>query len=157
MPSDGASIAADGSVRIAADEKLDLDLVAGNISGGGTAAVGAAAAVPVITKTTTAYIGDYAQRHGQGRRRRRRRQDRALDLTQIDTRFDRATAVVAATRSTSATTTASTPASRSSTTTAAARRSAGLTDNGVDIDGAADGLQSAVYYVLVVDAPAASS
>ena len=51
--SDGAVLTADGNVRIAADETLDLDLVAGNISGSGTAAVGAAASVPVITKTTT--------------------------------------------------------------------------------------------------------
>ena len=63
---DGAVLTADGNVRIAANEKLDLDLVAGNISGSGTAAVGAAASVPVITKTTTAYIGDHARVTGKG-------------------------------------------------------------------------------------------
>ena len=56
----GASVNADGSVRVSADERLTLDIIAGNISVGGTAGVGAAAAVPIITKTTTAFIGDSA-------------------------------------------------------------------------------------------------
>ena len=41
---DRAKITADGSVRVAADETLTLDVIGGNISGGGTAAVGAAVA-----------------------------------------------------------------------------------------------------------------
>src|SRR6185436_21128031 len=43
-PTDGTRIDADGSVNVAADEHLKLDVIGGNISGGGTAAVGAAAA-----------------------------------------------------------------------------------------------------------------
>src|SRR5437773_6340295 len=38
-----------------------MDVIGGNIGGGGTAAVGAAAAVPVITKNTHASIGDNAK------------------------------------------------------------------------------------------------
>jgi hypothetical protein len=64
--SDGATIDAGGSVRVNADERLDLDVISGNISGGGTAAVGAAAAVPVVTKNTHAYIGNYATVNAAG-------------------------------------------------------------------------------------------
>ena len=53
----GATVNADGSVRVAADEKLKLDVIAGNISGGGTAAVGASVAVPIVHKETHAFIG----------------------------------------------------------------------------------------------------
>ena len=56
---DGAVIRADGSVRISANEALTLNVVAGNISASGTAAVGAAVAVPVVTKNTHAYIGNF--------------------------------------------------------------------------------------------------
>src|SRR4029077_2853303 len=49
-PSDSAAVRARGSVRGGADEQLKMDVIGGNIGGGGTAAVGAAAAVPVITK-----------------------------------------------------------------------------------------------------------
>ena len=51
---------------IAADEKMKLDVIGGNISCGGTAAVGAAAAVPVITKNTHAFIGDNAKVNAAG-------------------------------------------------------------------------------------------
>src|SRR6185503_573591 len=57
---------ADGSVRVAADEKLKLDVIAGNLSGGGTAAVGAAVAVPIITKDTHAFIGSGAHVNAKG-------------------------------------------------------------------------------------------
>ena len=56
----------DGSVRVAADEALKLDIIAGNFAGGGSAGVGAAASVPVVTKTTTAFIGDRASVTGRG-------------------------------------------------------------------------------------------
>src|SRR5207248_5882027 len=46
---DGAQVDAGGSVRVAADESLTLNVIAGNFSGGGSAAVGAAVAVPVVT------------------------------------------------------------------------------------------------------------
>ena len=93
----GAKIFADGSVRISADERLELNVVGGNISGGGTAAVGAAVAVPVVLKNTHAWIGDFAQVNGRG----------ALPLdvvtgsytvTAVDTRFNPANAVDAGAR-----------------------------------------------------------
>ncbi|MFL6035275.1 MAG: beta strand repeat-containing protein, partial [Gaiellaceae bacterium] len=62
----GAKIFADGSVRVAADESLTLNVIAGNISGGGTAAVGAAVSVPVVTKETHSWIGNFAQVNGNG-------------------------------------------------------------------------------------------
>ncbi len=45
---------------------MDLDVIAGNISGAGSAAVGGAVAVPVITKNTHAFIGDHARVNGKG-------------------------------------------------------------------------------------------
>ena len=40
---------------------MTLNVIAGNISGGGSAAVGAAVSVPVVTKETHAWIGNFAQ------------------------------------------------------------------------------------------------
>ena len=59
--SDGAAITATGSVGVTADERMTLNVVAGNISGGGSAAVGAAVSVPVVSKETHAWIGNYAK------------------------------------------------------------------------------------------------
>ncbi len=64
--SEGASITAGGSVGVMADESMTLNVVAGNISGGGTAAVGAAVSVPVVTKETHAWIGNYAHVNATG-------------------------------------------------------------------------------------------
>ena len=61
-----AQVDADGTVRVAADEMLTLNIIAGNVAVGGTAGVGVAASVPVLTKTTTAKIGSYAQVTGKG-------------------------------------------------------------------------------------------
>ncbi len=90
--SDGATVEADGSVRVAADESMKMDIIAGNISGGGSAAVGAAVAVPVVNKETHAWIGDYAQVNAKG--------GSALTVATgtftvdtIDTRFDPSSAV----------------------------------------------------------------
>ena len=47
-------------MRVAASEALTLNVIAGNISASGTAAVGAAVAVPVVTKQTHASIGNFA-------------------------------------------------------------------------------------------------
>ena len=63
---DAAGVAVDGSVRIAATETLDLNVIGGNISGGGTAAVGASVAVPVTTKETHAWIGNWASVAAKG-------------------------------------------------------------------------------------------
>jgi hypothetical protein len=51
------NVQADGSVLIAASEATVLDLLSGNFSGSGEASVGAAATVPVIKKTTEAFVG----------------------------------------------------------------------------------------------------
>ena len=56
----------DGSVRVAADENLTLNVIGGNISIGGTAGVGASVAVPVTTKDTHAWIGNFARVNAKG-------------------------------------------------------------------------------------------
>ncbi|RJR48541.1 MAG: calcium-binding protein, partial [Desulfobacteraceae bacterium] len=58
---DRAAITAGGSVGISASDKTEIDIFAGNIAGGGAVGVGVAAAVPVVTKTVEAYIGDWAK------------------------------------------------------------------------------------------------
>ncbi|EXI89661.1 MAG: hypothetical protein AW11_01349 [Candidatus Accumulibacter regalis] len=60
MTSD-AVVSAYGNVDVSATELTDLDIRSGNYSESGTASIGAAAAVPVINKTTEAYIGQSAQ------------------------------------------------------------------------------------------------
>src|SRR5690606_33625094 len=57
---------AGGSVRVSADDALELDIIAGSLAVSGTASVGAAAAVPVISKTTRAFIGDNSIVRGAG-------------------------------------------------------------------------------------------
>ena len=57
-PTSGATtVQASGSILVAASEQTVLNLLSGNFSGSGTASVGAAAGVPVVTKTTEAFIG----------------------------------------------------------------------------------------------------
>src|SRR4029078_8980345 len=48
------------------DKRIKLDIAAGNISGGGTAAVGAAVSIPIINKNTTAFIGNSAHVNAKG-------------------------------------------------------------------------------------------
>src|SRR5215203_4846896 len=84
--SDGAAILADGSVRVAADETLKLDVVAGAIAAGGSAGVGAAVAVPVVTKNTHSWIGDYAIVNAKGDSALTI-QDGSYSVQTIDTRF----------------------------------------------------------------------
>ena len=147
--SDGAVLTADGNVRIAANEKLDLDLIAGNVSGSGTAAVGAAASVPVITKTTTAYIGDHARVTGKGGGGGLAVKTAALSLTQIDTRFDGASAVSGNTIDLGYNH-GFDGGEQVMYDNGGGTSIGGLSDNGVDTNGAS-GLQSAIYYVIVVD------
>ena len=63
---DGATVNAGGSAGVSADEQLSLNMIGGNLSASGTAAVGAAASVPVVTKETHAYIGDHAKVNAAG-------------------------------------------------------------------------------------------
>ena len=55
-----ADVEAGGSVLVQAAESTTFREVTGNVSGGGGASVGAAAGVPLITKTTQAYVGPFA-------------------------------------------------------------------------------------------------
>ncbi|MEA2197047.1 MAG: mucin9, partial [Solirubrobacteraceae bacterium] len=61
-----ATVLAGDSVRVSADEGLTLNIIAGNVAASGTAAVGAAAAVPVVTKETHAWIDSGATVTGLG-------------------------------------------------------------------------------------------
>src|SRR5262249_2124210 len=71
-PSIGSRVAhstnvdADGNVLVSANDMLKLNVVGGNISASGTAAVGAAAAVPIVTKETHSFIGDGAHVNAKG-------------------------------------------------------------------------------------------
>ncbi|MGZ3438561.1 MAG: beta strand repeat-containing protein, partial [Polyangia bacterium] len=56
----GATVKAGGSVRVSANESLSMNVIGGNLSAAGSAAVGAAAAIPLISKETHAFIGDGA-------------------------------------------------------------------------------------------------
>ena len=66
LPAQGAVVAASGNVILSAADENDLDVISGNVSFSGTAAVGVAAVVPVVTKTTEAYIGQYADVTAKG-------------------------------------------------------------------------------------------
>lgn len=50
-------VTAEGSVVASAADDTELDVIAGNISGAGSASVGASGAVPILNKTTEAFIG----------------------------------------------------------------------------------------------------
>ncbi|RKY41296.1 MAG: hypothetical protein DRP85_06715, partial [Candidatus Makaraimicrobium thalassicum] len=56
----GANVDAGGSVSVAVADETEIDIIAGSIAAGGVASVGGAAGIPIITKTTEAYIGDGA-------------------------------------------------------------------------------------------------
>ena len=57
---DAATVHSDGNVIVSADDANEIDMIAGNGAFGGTAGVGASAAVAVIDKTTTARVGEGA-------------------------------------------------------------------------------------------------
>ena len=57
---DAAKVHSDGNVIVSADDANEIDMIAGNGAFGGTAGVGASAAVAVIDKTTTARVGEGA-------------------------------------------------------------------------------------------------
>ncbi|GAB3043216.1 hypothetical protein GCM10027052_26710 [Parafrigoribacterium mesophilum] len=90
---DRADIAVSGSVRVAADDRLRLNVIAGNISGGGTAAVGAAVAVPVIAKHTRSYLGAFALVVGLGNGTPLTVATGGYTVTTQDTRFDASVAL----------------------------------------------------------------
>ncbi|RZI65243.1 MAG: leukotoxin LktA family filamentous adhesin, partial [Variovorax sp.] len=57
---DGATVRARGNALVAADGRTAVDLIAGSAAGGGTAALGAAAGVVLLDKTTLGSIGKAA-------------------------------------------------------------------------------------------------
>ncbi|MCP4249742.1 MAG: hypothetical protein GY778_22090, partial [bacterium] len=59
-PGYGAEVIAQGNVLIAAKDDTEIDVIAGTLSGSGTAAIGGSAGVTVIGKTTEAFIGQNA-------------------------------------------------------------------------------------------------
>jgi hypothetical protein len=57
-PTPGATnVLASGSILVSASEQTLLNIISGNFAGSGEASLGAAAGVPVITKTTEAFVG----------------------------------------------------------------------------------------------------
>jgi Ca2+-binding RTX toxin-like protein len=54
----GTVVNTGGSILVAAQDQTFLDIIAGNFSASGSAALGGAAAVPIIIETIEAYIGD---------------------------------------------------------------------------------------------------
>ncbi|MHB1242601.1 MAG: beta strand repeat-containing protein, partial [Gaiellaceae bacterium] len=91
------TVDADGSVKVAASDATGLSVISGNISVSGTASIGAAAAVPVVTKTTEAFVGDGAIVAARGLGAGVTAATGAFTVTIVDTRFDPATAVDTAT------------------------------------------------------------
>jgi hypothetical protein len=99
----GEVISAGGSVGVTADEAMSLNVIAGNISGGGSAAVGAAVSVPVTSKETHAWIGNFAQVDGAGNGSPITVGTGSYTVAAKDTRSPRPRTSPAATRSTSTT------------------------------------------------------
>jgi hypothetical protein len=63
----GGNVHAGGTVRIAADDRTEMDKVVATVAVGGSAGVGAAATVSVVTKKTEAFIGAGASVTGDGK------------------------------------------------------------------------------------------
>ena len=60
------TVTAEGSVLVSAMDDSEIDIIAGNLSGAGTAGFGVAAGVTVIDKTTEAFLGSTADVTGKG-------------------------------------------------------------------------------------------
>ena len=63
-----ATITAQGNVVVHASENTEIDVIGGNAGGAGTASLGAAAGVPIVSKTTEAFIGRNAEVNAKGNR-----------------------------------------------------------------------------------------
>jgi hypothetical protein len=66
QPTDGATVTTDGSVTVAANERTTMNVISGNLTFSGVASIGAAAGVPIVNKTTEAYIGQNAHITAKG-------------------------------------------------------------------------------------------
>ena len=68
-PLKGATVKADGSVKVVAEDDTEIDMIAGAIGGGAQGAgVSAAINIPIVTKTIKAYIGKGATVNGLAKR-----------------------------------------------------------------------------------------
>ncbi|MFN2609691.1 MAG: hypothetical protein ABR507_02275, partial [Actinomycetota bacterium] len=88
LPSEAAFVSTGGTVRVSSDETLKLDVVAGNLSVGGAAGVGAAASVPVIKKETHSWVGDNSTVIGKGGGSGATVNSGSYSVSLIDPRFD---------------------------------------------------------------------
>ncbi|NER24473.1 MAG: DUF4347 domain-containing protein [Symploca sp. SIO1C2] len=61
-----ATVEAEGNVVVSADDQTEIDAFAGGAAGGGTAAIGASVIVPIVNKTTQAFIGSDASVSAKG-------------------------------------------------------------------------------------------
>ena len=61
------TVNADGTVQIAAESKSEIDFIGTNVAVGGVAGIGGALVVPIVTKTTYAYIGAGASVDAKGK------------------------------------------------------------------------------------------
>ncbi len=64
----GATVTAEGTVQVAAESRTEVDFISGNLAVGGTAGIGGAVVVPVITKDTYAFIGAGATVDGKAKK-----------------------------------------------------------------------------------------
>ncbi|WP_367889442.1 hypothetical protein [Humibacter ginsenosidimutans] len=78
---------AGGNARVAANEQLTMTVVAGAIAAAGTVGAGAAAAVPVVDKTTTAFLGDFSVLNALGNAPGLTVSTGGFTTTAVDTRF----------------------------------------------------------------------
>jgi len=91
-----ATVQASDSVNVAANEALNLDVITGNITGSGAVAVGATAAVPIVNKTTEAWIGSNADVNALGNGSTGVTVNSgAFNVSTVDTRFDPGSAIEA--------------------------------------------------------------
>ncbi len=88
-----AVVIAGGTARITANEVLAMTIIAGSIAIGGTAGVGVAAAVPVLNKTTTAFVGDLSRVTALGGGSGLAAATGGYTAQYTDTRFDPRTAI----------------------------------------------------------------
>ncbi|HEX8971092.1 hypothetical protein, partial [Oryzihumus sp.] len=91
------NVDANGSGNVAAGEATDLSVIAGNLSVSGSASIGAAVAVPVVTKDTEAWIDQSAQVNARGNGTPISAANGSFVVSVQDTRFDpNATGVITA-------------------------------------------------------------
>src|SRR5262249_61850096 len=56
----GDTVFAVGNVQVSANDTANVNMIAGTVTGAGTAAVGVSVGIPIVIKNTNAYIGQNA-------------------------------------------------------------------------------------------------